>query len=83
MIFFFDDVKVEETSSNMISPDKGTVVFEVTSEKATPFAVTIEKRGDLFINTAKTLLSQKVEKPEEFNDFVILKAEEVLEKKFG
>lgn len=83
MIFFFGDVKVEETSSNMLAPDKGTVVFEVSSDKATPFAVTIEKRGEEYINTAKTLLSQKVDKPEKFNDFLLLKAEEVLKKKFG
>ncbi|SDO10473.1 hypothetical protein [Alkalicoccus daliensis] len=83
MIYHYGNVKVEETDSNMISPEKGTVVFEVQPADATSFAVTIERRGEEFINTAKTLLSQKVEDPEDFDEFLRVKAETILKKKYG
>ncbi|PYZ92558.1 hypothetical protein CR194_12880 [Salipaludibacillus keqinensis] len=82
MVYHFGDVKVEETTSNMISPEIGTVVFECSSNQVTPFAVTIERRGDRYTNTAKGLLGQKVENPQEFDEFLREKAQEVLKKKF-
>ncbi|TMW71850.1 hypothetical protein [Alteribacter natronophilus] len=83
MLYHYGDMKVEETSSNMISPEKGTVVFECSGSKATSFAVTIERRGDNYINTARTLLAQKVDDPEEFDEFLREKAQNILEKKYG
>lgn len=83
MLYHYGNMRVEETSSNMISPEKGTVVFECSSDTATPFSVTIERRGDEYINTAKTLLGQKVEDPEDFDEFLRVKAETILKKKYG
>ncbi|UTR10028.1 hypothetical protein MM300_19440 [Evansella sp. LMS18] len=82
MLYQFNEMRVEETESNMISPDRGTVVFEVSSDKATPFVVTIERRGEEYVNTAKTLLGQKTDEPEELDEFLRDKAQEILEKKF-
>ncbi|WP_147804486.1 hypothetical protein [Alkalicoccus halolimnae] len=79
MIFYVDGMKVEETKSGNVSEDKGSVVFECSSEEVTPFAVTIERRGDEYINTAKGLIGNKVDDPDKFDKALLEKAQEILE----
>ncbi|PTL37716.1 MAG: hypothetical protein EA344_05165 [Alkalicoccus sp.] len=79
MVFYFHGTKVEETESKNVSEDKGTVVFECTPEDGAPFAVTIERRGDEYINTAKGLVGNKVDEPEKFEEALQKKAKEILD----